>query len=251
MAVSSGKISTYSSKASSALSSTQSVIGQLFLSKLKSNPNYTTTFTLPGSMGIVTGFCEGGIAFQGTADWKPICDLGSIEDTAAAVQAAWAAFASQSNPDKSYSQTSFKQVRGTEMRYSGSNCPAFQLKLILPSYDSSAKQTPMEAVRLLMRSVYPEYGDVNMLGTQLQAPLGYGIRFSGQNQQADTPFNTVAVRKGKYFYMPHALIKSVSSTFSGEVMTDGMPLYTEVNIEFIPWRTPSYSEAMKWFYPFT
>ena len=227
-----------------------SVVGDLFLTKMLNNPNYRTIITLPNSMGVVTGFCEGPFAFQGKADWKPIADIGGLEDQAAAIYAGKQALASLANKGMSseqLAQLSFKQIRGSEMRYAGSGCPVFQMKLILPSYDASANQSPLDSVRLLMQCVYPKYVDTSWAGAQQQAPLGYGIQ-AADNQRNDTPSGgTVSVQRGKFFEAHNMLINSVSSTFSQECMEDGYPLYVECNIEFIPWRTPDYETAMSWF----
>lgn len=225
----------------------QSSIGELFLTKMLSNPNYKTVITLPNSMGRVTGFCEGPFSFSGTADWKPIIDLGQAEDQVAAVTSVAAAFGGQMNPGtEKVGQFSFKQIRGTEMRYSGSGTPTFQIKLILPSYDSNAKQKPIDSVKLLMACVFPQYKTLGAVGDQLQAPLGYGIIFN-ENQRSDAPYNTVSLRRGRFFYARDLLIRQVSSEFSQECMEDGYPLYTAVNIELIPWRMLDYKEAMSWF----
>ena len=244
-----GEISKFALKGRTPTGSS-SLVGQLFLSKMLNNPNYATTISLPGTMGIVTGFCEGPFAFQGSADWKPIVDLGSIEDSFAAAYAGGAALASLMNRELTndqLAQLSFKQIRGSEMRYAGSSCPIFQMKLILPSYDASARQTPMDSVRLLMACVFPSYVDTAFAGAQQQAPLGYGIQ-GAADQRNDVPSGgTVTVTRGKFFKAPNMLIKSVSSTFSQECMEDGYPLYIEANIEFMPWRTPDYKTAMNWF----
>ena len=228
----------------------RSLIGDLFLTKMLQNPNYKTTITLPGNSGVISGFCEGPFAFQGVSDWKPIADLGSVEDTANALYAGSAVLNSVLNPNVSnedLTQLSFKQIRGTEMRYAGSGNPVFQMKLILPSYDASARQSPLDSVRLLMACVYPAYVDTKYAGSMQQAPLGYGIK-GATNQANDVPSGgTVTISRGKFFKAPNMLIKSVSSTFSQECMEDGYPLYIEANIEFIHWRTPSYEIAMKWF----
>lgn len=243
-----GSISLYKGRTPTGKGS--SAIGDLFLTKMLKNPNYKTTITLPNSMGVVTGFCEGPFSFHGKADWKPIVDLGGAEDTAASIYAGAAAIGGLMNKDLSpdqLAQLSFKQIRGSEMRYAGSGCPVFQLKLILPSYDASAKQSPIDSVRLLMACVYPRYVDTAYAGAQQQAPLGYGIR-GADNQRNDAPSGgTVTITRGRFFKAPNMLIQSVSSSFSQECMEDGYPLYIEANIEFIPWRTPDYETAMSWF----
>lgn len=244
-----GTLGTYST-GSRKPTSGKSLIGDLFLTKMLKNPNYRTLITLPGELGYVTGFCEGPFAFQGAADWKPIADIGGAEDTVAAAYAGGLAIASLANKNMNnddLAQLSFKQIRGSEMRYAGSGCPIFQIKLILPSYDASAKQSPLDSVKLLMACVYPDYVDTKFAGAQQQAPLGYGIK-GGDNQRNDTPSGgTVTVSRGRFFKAPHMLVKSVSSSFSQECMEDGYPLYVEANIEFMPWRTPDYKTAMNWF----
>lgn len=228
----------------------RSLIGDLFLTKMLKNPNYKTTISLPGSTGVVSGFCEGPFAFQGAADWKPIADLGALEEAVSSAYAGGLALASLGNKNLSneqLAQLSFKQIRGSEMRYAGSGNPVFQMKLILPSYDARAKQSPIDSVKLLMACVYPEYVDTKFAGAQQQAPLGYGIA-GADNQMNDRPSGgTVTISRGRFFRAPNMLIKSVSSTFSQECMEDGYPLYVEANIEFIHWRTPSYETAMSWF----
>lgn len=230
--------------------SSKSRIGELFMTKMLQNPNYSTRIVLPGSMGVVTGFCEGPFAFQGAADWKPIANIGDIEESLASAYAGGLTLASLANKDLSnedLAQLSFKQIRGSEMRYAGSGCPIFQLKLILPSYDANAKQSPVDSIKLLMMCVYPRYVDTKHAGAQQQAPLGYGIR-GADNQRNDAPSGgCVTVARGKFFYAPNMLVKSVSSSFSQECMEDGYPLYIEANIEFMPWRTPDYETAMSWF----
>lgn len=249
MAISEGITGVFSNIGRKPLAS-KSTIGELFMTKMLSNPNYATRIVLPGNMGVVKGFCEGPFAFQGKADWKPIVDLSAAEDAAASAYAASAAIASVTNKNISsdqLAQLSFKQIRGSEMRYAGSACPVFQLKLILPSYDSRAKQSPVDSVKLLMACVFPKYVDTSLAGAQQQAPLGYGIQ-GADNQRNDRPSGgTVTITRGKFFKATDMLIQSVSSTFSQECMEDGYPLYVEANIEFIPWRTPDYETAMSWF----
>lgn len=242
-----GSISAYKgSRTPTGKGSSSSIVGQLFLSKMLSNPNYKTTITLPGNMGVVSGFCEGPFAFNGSADWKPIADLGQVEDQFAAAYAVFSAFNRQAGNETSTGQLSFKQIRGTEMRYGGSGCPTFQVKLILPSYNANAKQSPLDSVKLLMACVYPRYAGTSLAGDQLEAPLGYDIKFNS-NQQNDAPINTVTVERGRFFKAHNMLVKQVSTTFSQECMEDGYPLYIEANIEFQPWRTPDYKTAMSWF----
>lgn len=244
-----GIIEKFIPKGRRGLGGNSSVVGELFLTKMLSNPNYKTVITLPNSMGVVTGFCEGPFAFQGKADWKPIADIGGLEDQAAAIYAGkqvLAGLANKEMSDDQLAQLSFKQIRGSEMRYAGSGCPVFQMKLILPSYDANANQSPLDSVRLLMKCVYPSYVDTSWAGAQQQAPLGYGIR-PADNQRNDAPTGTVSVQRGKFFEAHNMLVNSVSSTFSQECMEDGYPLYVECNIEFIPWRTPDYETAMNWF----
>ena len=243
-----GVIAKYGMKGrrSTARTRVDSIVGNLFLTKMLKNPNYKTTITLPGGNGIVTGFCEGPFAFQGKADWKPIVDLGSLENDANSLFAILSAGKGLMGDENISAQMSFKQVRGTELRWAGSGIPIFQMKLILPSYDSAAKQSPMDSVRLLMGCVYPSYSDTEHAGAQLTAPLGYGFSFR-MNQHNDAVNGTVTVSRGKFFKAPGMLIHSVSSSFSQECMEDGYPLYTEVNIEFGPWRMPSYEQVMKWF----
>lgn len=248
MAINKGTVSSYvKGRTPMGSSRASSLIGELFMTKMLSNPNYATSITLPNSKGIVTGFCEGPFAFQGKSDWKPIVDISSAEDAAAAFVSAGKALAStQGNlTNEQLAQLSFKQIRGTEMRYAGSGNPVFQMKLILPSYDANAKQSPLDSVRMLMACVYPEYVDT-AVGKQQRAPLGYGIK-GAEDQAQDVPLGTVIIKRGKFFYAPQMLIQSVSTTFSQEVMTDGFPLYVEANIEFIHWRTPDYATVMSWF----
>ncbi len=238
-----GIISKYTSGTSSS-GVGSSMAGQLFLTKMLKNPNYKTTITLPGSMGQVVGFCEGPFSFSGTADWKPIVDLGQLEDQLSSAYAITSTLSNQATGNKA-AQLSFKQVRGTEMRYSGSGTPTFQFKLILPSYDPNASLKPIQAVRLLLRCVFPEYTQTGSGLQMLQAPLGYGIT-SGTTAGQDTPFGTVTITRGKFFKAPNMLVKSVSTEFSQECMEDGKPLYVNANIEVIPWRCTHYSEAMSW-----
>jgi hypothetical protein len=42
-------------------------------------------------------------------------------------------------------------------------------------------------------------------------------------------------------------MKSVSCSVSQEMMDDGYPLYVEANIEFMPWRMPTYDDVMSYF----
>lgn len=224
-------------------SKTGSVIGKLFLTKMLSNPNYKTTITLPNNMGVVTGFCDGPFGFQGKADWKPLLDLDSTVEAGNQIIAAAQATASTADVDSAMlQQVNFKSVRATESRWAGSDSPVFNLKLILPSYDSSARRAPMDSVGLLMACVYPTYKSEVMMN----APLGYGIQ-AGATSKEDVPINTVWVKRGKFFSAPHQVIRSVSCSFSQEVMEDGYPLYVEANIEFVPWRMPDYKTVMSYF----
>lgn len=240
-----GKVGIFQGRTPTGRTSSYSAVGELFLTKMLKNPNYRTTITLPQNMGVVSGFCDGPFAFQGKAEWKPMADVSQAEDAAAALYAVGAGFAGQAT-GQAHAQLSFKQVRATEMRYSGTPSPVFQIKLILPSYDANARRSPIDDVRLLMACVFPRYTDTEAAGAQLEAPLGYTVTYAG-NQQNDAPVNTVTIRRGKFFRADGMLIQSVSSSFSQEVMEDGYPLYVEANIEFIPWRTPEYDTAMNWF----
>lgn len=225
-------------------SSGRSIVGQLFLTKMLKNPHYRTTVTLPGTMGQVVGFCEGPFSFSGSADWKSLIDLGQIEDQVSAAYALTSTITNQATGNEN-SQLSFKQVRGTELRYSGSGTPTFQFKLILPSYDPNASLSPLQAVRLLYRCVFPEYTTTESGLQVLKAPLGYGIT-SGTTARQDVPFGTVTITRGKFFKAPNMLIRQVSTEFSQECMEDGKPLYINANIEAIPWRCTHYEEAMSW-----
>ena len=222
---------------------TSSVIGKLFLTKMLSNPNYKTTITLPNNMGVVTGFCDGPFGFQGKADWKPLLDLDSYTEQFNQIAAALQATASSADVDPALlNQINFKSVRATESRWSGSDSPVFNLKFIMPSYDSSARRAPMDSMALLMACVYPSFkSEVSM-----QAPLGYGIQ-AGKTSVEDRPINTVWVKRGKFFSAPNQVMRSVSCSFSQEVMEDGYPLYIEANIEFVPWRMPDYKTVMSYF----
>ena len=223
-----------------------SQVGKLFLQRMLSNPNYKTTINIPGK-GTVIGFCEGPFAFQGKADWKELVDLGAVSDqfnSAAAGFQALKSIQGGSVSDADLAQMNFKSVRASELRWNGSECPVFSLKLILPSYNSNATQSPIDSVKMLCSCVFPEYKDG---GNFLVAPLGYGIR-GGSSQQYDRPSGgTISVRRGRYFYAPNQVMRSVSATFSQEVMEDGYPLYVEANLEFMPWRTPDWKEISSWF----
>lgn len=245
-----GAIGTFKSNNRTPTQSYNGVTGDLFLTRMMNNPNYKTSIFLPNNLGVVTGYCEGPFAFQGKADWKPIANVGQYEEAVAALDAGRKALGTAMGADMSQddlTQLSFKQIRGSEMRYAGSGCPVFQIKLILPSYDAAARQSPMDSLKLLMMCVYPEYRQNSTIGRQQAAPLGYGIR-GASDQANDAPSGgTVLVKRGRFFRAPNMLIQSVSSSFSQECMTDGYPLYIEANIEFIPWRTPDYATAMSWF----
>lgn len=239
-----GSISKYTGS-SSRSSSSSNPIGELFLTKMLSNPNYETKIILPGNKGVVKGFCEGPFSFSASADWKPIADVSQIEDQFAAGYAILSAFGAQANGNQNtVPQLSFKQVRGTELRYGGSNLPVFQIKLILPSYDPNANQSPTEATKLLMSCVLPTY-EGTAVGDQLAAPLGYSVTFN-TNQRQDSAVGTCTVKRGKFFEASGVLIKQVSVSFSQECMTDGKPLYVEANLEFQPWRMMEYTELMNW-----
>lgn len=239
-----GTISKYVATSSNSSISNSNPIGELFLTKMLSNPNYATKIILPGQRGVVQGFCEGPFSFSASTNWKAIADVSQIEDQFAAGYAILSAGTGLTGDQNTRPQMSFKQVRGTELRYGGTNMPTFQIKLILPSYDPNAKQSATDSVRLLMQCVMPSY-EGTVIGPQLAAPLGYAVSFSS-DQQNDVAVGTCEIVRGKFFRATGMLIKQVSVSFSQECMTDGKPLYVEANIEFHSWRMSNYEEAMSW-----
>jgi hypothetical protein len=209
----------------------------LLIEQMKLNPMYKTVFTLPGKLPSVSGLAEGCFAFNGSADWKQLAEFGMDKMNQSLALAQGIGSASGVLSDEQAQQFNAKSTWLTECRWNGSAIPVFNVKLVLPSYSATDAGSPMNAVRNLMRCVFPTQKGALMLG----APLGYTIT------NGDKPLNTITVSKGNFFLAPDQVIKSVSCVFSQEVMEDGNPLYVEANIEFMPWRMPTYDEVMSYF----
>jgi hypothetical protein len=214
----------------------------LFLDQMMQNPKYRTVIHLPSSVGgvsTIVGISEGPFGFQGKSDWKALADQGNgalaTADQSLALLKAAGNASGLTEADKG--QLNIKSVWLTESRWNGSDSPVFNFKLILPSYNSSAGTSPMDYVKLLMKCVYPTQKTVGLL----TAPLGYDI------SDGDTPINTITVTRGNFFRAPNQVMKSVSCSVSQEMMDDGYPLYVEANIEFMPWRMPTYDDVMSYF----
>lgn len=242
-----GKISRFIETKTSSTTS-YSKIGDLFITKMLSNPNYKTEIRFMSDQSVVTGFSEGPFALQAKANYKPVADFSSAEqalsDVKAGVQMVWgagnAATGATVSPE-TLQQANFKCLRATELRWAGSDSPVFNLKLIIPSYDRGALRKPKDQVKRLLRCIYPTYeNEWSML-----APENYKIT-PGATAMQDIPVNTCTITRGKYFRAAHQLITSVSVTMSQEIMEDGQPLYFEANIDFVPWRTPDANDIIKY-----
>jgi len=99
------------------------------------------------------------------------------------------------------------------------------------------KDDVREKVNSLLRAVFPK----RLAGGKTYGPpLGY-------KATKDSASGTVDVSVGQWFHARDQIIKSVSASYSKEIVAPGNPLYVEVKVDFEPYRVPDADDIIGWF----
>lgn len=186
----------------------------LTIDELISNKNAHVIIAGPG--GNFRAFTSQEFSVGGGADYSSPFE-NNLDQKAQTINAISAGIHSASGGSIDVPAVVLKSKAETKHIWSNSRRPSFSINLIFVRFRMSDPAVTT-IVRDIVKSVYPRGGD-----GLLQAPGGYNSTDGS---------NTWTLSVGSYFRASKLVLTEASGSMSKEVVSDGTPLYAEVNVTF-------------------
>lgn len=209
---------------------------ELELNKLLDNVDHTVRILLPGSLGVCKFICSQEFQVEGGAEWQAPFNLGASADFMSNIintvrQMPLGGILSGTVMGKS--QTKLQSLFLTQVNYVSTTDPSFSLQLYdvarYKGYDVRSQFSK------LLAGVYPRASTA----MTVYAPYNYGY-------EGGTPFNTVDLQLGRWFWGRNMVLTQVTGSFSKEKVTGGLPLYCNIQVTMKPWRLPTADDMLEW-----
>lgn len=205
------------------------------LEQLMSNPDYQAKIFLPNGT-VVKGFLEADFSFGGQADYASMSD--AMGDSQGTLQSGMnvATAAKNSVTGGNSSAPVLKSFVQTVLDFVGTGSTEFQINIKLIA--TRPTDNVVAEYKKLIPAVFSEGGGSLQL---MKAPFGYARSLTTMTAGGCT----LAI--GSWFRASKLLIKSVTPSFSREIISNGTPLSATIAITLTMFRSPSAEDVQGWF----